>query len=403
MISQITLHNIKSHLDTTLNLAPGLNVIGGESDEGKSNIFRAVTWALFSKPLGWNPKPWDRLKPVGKESWVEIVFADGNVVKRVRTFAGKNWYELNGEKLEGLRGKVPEQVEEVVNMNDSNMQQQKDMFFLLDDTAGSVAKEINKVFDLSKMDTGLTNAKSRMKAAEDLQKEAERLISEKQAQIDSLAWAEVADRELIGLQARETKWQQQTWEFQAVVGNVEVSRLLSRELSAFPEFLEMDYAGLKEDMNRLQEAKDNLERTKRAVEVTKHIGLALAETIPNVDMVITSLDSIREDHQHFGEMVKKAEECVDAIKGFKLIRGVLVDSMPDECVVALDDLASRLESLNKARINQMNVEGFIKNQQELVGRIAEADAKIHSDSDALQTLRANMEVCPTCLTELKKE
>ena len=188
-----------------------------------------------------------------------------------------------------------------------------------------------------------------------------------------------------------------------MVGNVEVNHILSHEIDMLPEFLEMDYAGLKEDMNRLQEAKDNLEKTKRAVEVTKHIGLALAETIPNVDMVITSLDSIREDHQHFGEMVKKAEECVDAIEGFKVIRASLAHVIPTECLVIVADYADRLESLKKARINQMNVEGFIKNQQELTDRIKSTEARIHMDSDTLQTLRANMEVCPTCLTELKKE
>lgn len=397
MISRVILHNIKSHLHTELELAAGLNVIGGESDEGKSNIFRAITWALFNKPLGWNPKPWDRLKPKDKLSWVLVEFIDGNTVKRVRTFAGKNWYELNGEKLEGLRGNVPEQVEKVVNMNESNMQPQKDMFFLLDDTPGSVAKEINKVFDLTKMDVGLKNAQSRMNTAKGLQKDVESEIELKKKQIENLDWAETADVAVTKLMDREIGIRNRRFDLSGLQAKVEVRRLLQDQLDELPEYFQMDVEGLRTNMDRLEKAKQRLKQTKEAVKVTAHIGKALAETLPNVDMVIVSLDSIRENHENFEGMIAQAKACVDAVEGFKTIKEDLAGYLPDGAVDKIESLADRLTTLNQARINVLNVEGFVKTKHGLVEKINDLDGKIFSTSDALATIRSKMEVCPTCL------
>jgi predicted phosphodiesterase len=49
-LERLVLENFQSHLRTELKLVPGLNVILGESNQGKSAIIRALHWLLFNEP-----------------------------------------------------------------------------------------------------------------------------------------------------------------------------------------------------------------------------------------------------------------------------------------------------------------------------------------------------------------
>src|SRR5687767_10377413 len=51
-LKQIRLSNFQSHADTTVDLHPGVNVIIGHSNVGKSAIFRALNWVLRNRPSG---------------------------------------------------------------------------------------------------------------------------------------------------------------------------------------------------------------------------------------------------------------------------------------------------------------------------------------------------------------
>ena len=52
MINTIQINDYQSHRKTELNLSPGINVIVGENDKGKSAILRALNWLVNNRPLG---------------------------------------------------------------------------------------------------------------------------------------------------------------------------------------------------------------------------------------------------------------------------------------------------------------------------------------------------------------
>ena len=52
MIKQINIKNFQSHKSTQLKLDPGVNVIVGSSDSGKTAIIRAYLWVVDNRPLG---------------------------------------------------------------------------------------------------------------------------------------------------------------------------------------------------------------------------------------------------------------------------------------------------------------------------------------------------------------
>jgi exonuclease SbcC len=52
MIKSIKIQNFETHIKTHLDLHPGVNVIVGESDEGKSGIIRSIKWNAKKQTAG---------------------------------------------------------------------------------------------------------------------------------------------------------------------------------------------------------------------------------------------------------------------------------------------------------------------------------------------------------------
>ena len=52
MITQLKLENFQCHKESVLDFSPGLNVICGSSNTGKSAIIRAIRWVLENRPQG---------------------------------------------------------------------------------------------------------------------------------------------------------------------------------------------------------------------------------------------------------------------------------------------------------------------------------------------------------------
>jgi len=49
-LKELIIKNFQSHLDTTLNFVPGVNMITGENSAGKSAVFRAMRFLAYNKP-----------------------------------------------------------------------------------------------------------------------------------------------------------------------------------------------------------------------------------------------------------------------------------------------------------------------------------------------------------------
>lgn len=155
MINKLSVVNYQSHEQSELNLDPGVNIIIGSSDEGKSVIMRTFDWVINNRPLGIAYVSWwniDEKENIKKSTRVTIEI-DNNIIIRERN-NNFNGYIVNGEKYEALKFDVPEEVKRILNFSDVNIQKQFDRPFLLDDSAGEVAKffnEIIKIDDIDKM------------------------------------------------------------------------------------------------------------------------------------------------------------------------------------------------------------------------------------------------------------
>lgn len=92
MIHGIHIINFQSHEKSELVFTPGVNVITGSSDSGKSAILRAIQWLCTNRPLGNSFIQWS-----SKKCMVELQTSD-IVVGRSKT-KSENFYHFNGADL----------------------------------------------------------------------------------------------------------------------------------------------------------------------------------------------------------------------------------------------------------------------------------------------------------------
>lgn len=156
MIKSLHIKNFQSHSSTNLVLHPGVNVIIGESDTGKSAILRALSWLVRNKVDDKSFRSnW------GGRTDVEIRFDDGNEVSRTQD-KDNCYYLVNeetgvDEEYKAFRSDIPEDIVAALNMDVLNMSYQFDPPFLLADSPGEVAKTLNKIADLNDIDTSIGN------------------------------------------------------------------------------------------------------------------------------------------------------------------------------------------------------------------------------------------------------
>jgi exonuclease SbcC len=146
MITNLEIQNYQSHKNSSFEFVPGMNVITGSSDAGKSSVVRAMIWGLRNRPSGDAIRRWGTDAPVR----VAMEFDDGWFIKS-RTKA-KNMYETEDGTFEALRSDVPESIQTLSNITDYNLQTQFQSYCMLQDSPGDRARALNQLVNLDIID-----------------------------------------------------------------------------------------------------------------------------------------------------------------------------------------------------------------------------------------------------------
>lgn len=201
MIEQVRIRNFQSHKDTTLTFKPGINLITGNSDCGKSAIMRAFYWAIENTRGDAFVSSW----ATKNDECSVTLRTNDNTIKRIKD-SKVNGYFLNDSKFEALKGTVPEQVTKALNLCDAGIQKQLDApGFLLAMSSGEVSRYINSLVNLTSIDDWLTATKSNSQGLQKNINELEANIRQQQEIIDGIPDLESARGKLDGIKADEMK------------------------------------------------------------------------------------------------------------------------------------------------------------------------------------------------------
>lgn len=157
MLRKVIIKNFQAHEELEFFFHPGVNVITGPSDVGKSAVIRAIRWVLENRPQGTGFLNWETDLKVGCS--VTLIFQGGDEITRERTSA-HNSYIVNGVRLDAVRTDVPKEVTEIANVLPCCLQTQLSPYFLLQDTSGEVARRLNEVAGLDIISESLKSVNS---------------------------------------------------------------------------------------------------------------------------------------------------------------------------------------------------------------------------------------------------
>ena len=405
MINSISIKNFESHKDTTIKLHTGVNVVIGESDEGKSSIIRAIKWNSHNRPQGDSYRS-DLLDTKNKKdriklTEVDIKYGKLNVLRaRDGTPGGINHYQIgNDETLRALRSDVPDEVQEIACVKDVNIQGQhpSEQYFLLADKPGQVAKEFNKVAGLVIMDKATADINSQIRSCNSMIKMNKAEIEDKTAEIKDSEWVISAE-----------KLSNKLSDFKIKLSN---TKLYCHELNLkIYDLKEIDneitsYDYIKDALKEIAVLSELLAESVNKQSEVKPLSDVIKE-LDKVEIDLVTYDCVDEAKKNLN-VLKKQKQDIDDIKNeIKQISDLInaLNNVDTQLIVTvgIDDALIALKCLNsdkkQIKIQQDYIESIKQILQKLELnkddlKLAEVDVRdAHTKRDLIRTHTA----CPTC-------
>lgn len=157
-IQEVTIEGYQSHTNSTFRLSPGLTVITGPSDAGKTAIIRALRWFAFNEPTGEAflhtiRNPDGSIKEAVDQVKVSVTFDNGITVTKTRR-KGKTTYTHSAFPTAWEKAEIPPEIKETLGLVKQqygdfetclNFAFQLDAPFMLSESASVGAKVLGKL------------------------------------------------------------------------------------------------------------------------------------------------------------------------------------------------------------------------------------------------------------------
>lgn len=166
VIESLLLQNFQAHTHKVVEFG-NITTIMGQSDRGKSAIFRALRWACLNALAGN-----EFIRHGASKARVVVYFhtqpRHRYVLKRIRGHRNPNIYKLNGKVFRSFgTGKVPDVISKVLALSPLNFQAQHDSPFWFSESAAEVSRQLNAVIDLSVIDDALTSIATEVRRSQE--------------------------------------------------------------------------------------------------------------------------------------------------------------------------------------------------------------------------------------------
>lgn len=392
MIQHIELKNFQSHDDTVLDFHPGINVIVGESDTGKSAIMRALIWLINNRPSGGAfISHWNKNKKTGEAiepTLISAVIGD-KIVERFK-HKDANGYKIGDKVLEAIKQDVPEVVSQLLNLEDINIQRQMDPPFLLSVSDGDVARYLNRMIRLDLIDRVLSSAEAKRRKIGGQQKDIGEDLEKTQKQLASFDWLPKAEK----LFAQSSILQSQIESSQRTVKQLQDKALTYVELESVKQDadkiiahqnqltkIELSYDSLKQGILDIQELATQIESFKtyqRNAQIDMTLSESLIVKINNVNTRLTMSISLSNQLVVSSTTFKKAGIFLDRVKGL------------DKAIKLLDEIQEQRQKLSKSKEQFQRLSESAREYSEYITKVVTEQKLITELEESLP------DVCPAC-------
>lgn len=335
MIKSLHLHNIQRHKDSVFEFHPGLNVICGKTDHGKSAVYRGFRWCQSNFPAGTSAL----LNKWADEMSVTIEVEES--ITRLRS-KSQNIYQIgDGKPMLAGRG-VSDVVSRILNMGEINFQHQKDQFYLLNENGTEVARVLNEIADLQVIDRTLGNADRECKALSSSIKRVEAQVKDKEKSLSEWEYLEEMEEGLTQLEGYEAQADSLKRRMQSLQRIMDRWKTLDEEKGRLTPFLtaEEELEGL------LDQEEEYVKLQKRVAQFRKlYTGWQALkkekDSLPDFIEVKEELKQLQDQSEKLKKFQQRLslEKQLDRLRKEKIKVGVEVDNlekqfrkvMPDKC------------------------------------------------------------------------
>lgn len=279
MILSLHIVNFELHEDTLIEFVAGVNIIKGSTGQGKTSIRRALTYVVFSKPVQGRPKN------KFKDSYVTIRCAGIPAITRGRIGGkkGKNYYKIDSKLISGeeqdplkaFKRTVPPEITQMLDMSEVNIQEQFKEYYLLQNTAGQVAKTIHKLLGMDLVDKTARVTNSAILAQRKLLASRKIQIKNIEADIEKYTYIKSLESELDDLETATQNYEELDARYHNLTTLLERCKILQQRIAAtkVPELIETNARALVTDIlkfNTRQKEFDELHTAVKAIDqITK--------------------------------------------------------------------------------------------------------------------------------------
>ena len=331
MIKSLKIQNFQSHKDTELEFEPGVNVIIGQSDSGKTAILRALQWLIWNRPLG------DAFRSDwGGDTHVTLETDDCRVVR----FKGKGGdhylldpkgHEKKAIEFKAFGTEPPEEILQALNLSDINVQNQMDSSFLLSNNSGEVARHFNKIAKIDQIDTSLKAVESWVRSLTQDKKAGEKEIARLEIDLADFKYLDKMEAEVEVLEQLQSKASQAGTAIASLSKLLEGVEQVDAEIAEFTGLLAAE-----DSVNEILEDREARREKIMQHKTLKELGLAITE----VQREIEEIHDLVDDEQAVNsvlDLYNKVGSKVELKTGlYKIIQDVL--KVDEKMEMKLEDL-----------------------------------------------------------------
>lgn len=309
MIKSIHIQNFESHKDTQIDPGPGVNVLVGESEHGKSAVLRALNWVITNRPVG------DAFRSHWGGDTIVTIDTDDVTVTRTKSSKGNEYslsllddpVDLPAQVFKAIKQDVPEEIAKTLDLLPVNVQTQFDPHFLLPPVSpGEVARRLNEVVDLNVIDRAQSNINIEIRDANRRIREGRGKLTDAEQSLKGWDWLDGAETDLAeleklsgraeGLRTRESDLNRLVHEIGEIEGNL-------------TELKDLPGKGELEDLEKLCARGDVLREA-----VSKLDGLLESIKRTSADLTTTQGD-LKQSQERFEKIFPENCPLCGAIKG----------------------------------------------------------------------------------------
>ena len=344
MLEQLKLKNFQTHKSSTFNFSPGINVITGPNDKGKSSIIRAIYWLAFNRPSGD-----EFIREGSKSCSVQGVFNDVSVTRKKGK--SENKYVVDGQVFNALRSDVPSEVKDIIKLSKTNIQLQHDPHFLLSYNSSEVAKALNQVVGLDQIDTSF--------------QVPNRIIRQNNSSIDHIQkdidYYKKALKKFRGLN-----------KIEKLVDQYEHVLKLKKDL--------------KSSINKLEEVTSSLRDSERIEKKHK----ALQSVQKKLTKMESKLEKIKEKSStadRLGRTIKTLTETKDPSKKIRKVEKI------NESIQSMENI---LESLNNEKTHLSKISSHMSSIQSSSKELEKMNSEYKETKETFDKKQEELGMCPFC-------